>query len=205
MKGLVFLAASLSFLVLAYLFAVPLWLEGLVAFRPRRLQTLAQARDYYSVVGTGLTALFGLAGVGLGLYYYHDKKLHESREASRDRLRSLLDELAVDLDEVQRCIDFSRLHGFSSLEGQKFLTAVLRKLENILLIVEDGSRPLRELTGQASCFIALNSYLEPIVQELLETPAADNARGREAELRDRLTLLPNYLEQAKSICLRKWV
>jgi hypothetical protein len=93
---LVILAAGLTYVLLS-----PLYCAGVSVLKPRNLESMADAKDYYAIASSVFGMLVALFGLVVGYFYYSHRNEEDSRRAQIDRFRDSVRHIAELLDEYE--------------------------------------------------------------------------------------------------------
>lgn len=99
------IAVIILFLPIAYFIFSPLQFLSVNKILVHKLPNLSEARNYYTVVSTAVSALIGVAGVCLGFFYYFHKKEVDDNKSGADRRRARISLIIEQLNKYDDYVD----------------------------------------------------------------------------------------------------
>lgn len=187
-----------------YFFVAPIVVSGATVLRPRQL-SLSEAMSYYTVLSAWVTLWVGVVGVLLGYLYFKSRLKFDSESLSRDRQRAQLSLLLERLDKVDVSMGRVLELGSGEEERRRESERVLRELDQVVSMVEQGDKLMGIDEGDMRAIVRLNSFAEGYARRLLGSSVvtvereADRRRERGAD-KERYGEL---LQEARRRCISR--
>lgn len=120
------------FIVIAYFILSPLYFLYPEQVFIHKLTNLSSARNYYTVLSTGINALIGFIGVCLGFFYYFHKIDVENNKSESDRVRSRINVIIDHLNKYDEYVDEILEKRFDDAKRLSYLRSKIRRGPEII-------------------------------------------------------------------------
>ena len=104
-KTILPVSAIILILPISYFILSPLQFLSVNKIFIHKLTSLGEARNYYTVVSTAISAVVGVAGVCLGFFYYFHKREVDDHQNGAERRRARISVIIEQLNKYDEYID----------------------------------------------------------------------------------------------------
>lgn len=178
----------------------PVFIAPARSIIPTRALSLSQLQAYYSIVYSIFAILVGVAGLGLGFFYFHNRKRVEREASDRDHLRKRADILMEELNAYDKCVH--RVLGMSVRDAQE-LTEMRVEIERIFEVIQDMLDQWQSLLGlkddDLRRIIRINSFVDKC-DTIMRTEFAELSLQEMYPIKDRYQEL---VREARRTCYVK--